>query len=174
MRIITDICYPDLSSSGHPQSQLHDPDTHIHIMHGNAHSFISTPAFTAINSHLGITLGRHDNLESLVYLSIYLLRGSLPWICHRVTSSTILDMKLNTDKLFCGVPDQFCQMLNYLQCLTFHAKPDYDYLQTLIQELCLPLSDVKRTSADKTQSKMYQPGHAMDTGIVSRDVELCM
>ena len=38
-----------------------------------------TAMFVYIHSHSGIELGRHDDLESLAYVLIYFLHGSLPW-----------------------------------------------------------------------------------------------
>jgi serine/threonine protein kinase len=72
--------------------QYRDPNTHVHVMPGHTTSFIGTPAFASINSHLGLELGRRDDLESLVYLLIYLVRGCLPWLnCEIATDSTVWD-----------------------------------------------------------------------------------
>jgi len=47
-----------------------------------ASGLIGMPAFTSINSHLGLELGWWDDLESLIYVLIYLslalFRGSNP------------------------------------------------------------------------------------------------
>lgn len=116
--------------------QYRDPRTHIHIKPNDTSSFIGTLAFASINSHLGLELGRRDDLESLVYLLIYLVRGSLPWV-HLETMSAVLDMKRNTDELCRELPGEFRRMLDYLHGLAFQARPDYDYLQSLVRKLCL-------------------------------------
>jgi hypothetical protein len=35
--------------------------------------------YASISAHEGKTLGRKDDIESLVYVIIYLLKGKLPW-----------------------------------------------------------------------------------------------
>ena len=37
------------------------------------------PMFSSLNSHLGIHPSRRDDIESFVYLLVYLHRGKLPW-----------------------------------------------------------------------------------------------
>ncbi|KAF9231410.1 casein kinase 1, epsilon [Melanogaster broomeanus] len=55
-----------------------DPSSHIHILMQENLSFVGTPAFASLNSHRGLQLGRRDDIESLVYLLIFLHHGSLP------------------------------------------------------------------------------------------------
>jgi len=74
--------------------------TNSHGTH-RASGLIGMPAFTFINSHLSLELGQQDDLESLVYVLIYLSFGSLPWLqsnkCNsrssKQNSSTILEHK---------------------------------------------------------------------------------
>ena len=117
--------------------QYRNPDTHVHIIPSPAaDSFVGTPAFASINSHLGIELGRRDDLESLVYILIYLFRGCLPWLDGEVASANMaLNMKRDIDELCHNLPGEFRQMLDHLRSLAFHAKPNYDYLRALVRKL---------------------------------------
>ena len=157
--------------------QYRNPNTHVHVMPGHTTSFIGTPAFASINGHLGLELGRRDDLESLVYLLIYLVRGCLPWLGRETTSdSTVLDMKRNVDELCRELPCEFRHMLNYLHGLAFHDKPNYDHLRALVQKLRSGSSEAEGALLDwlpKIESEttaLHQPD---TTRIASPNVELC-
>jgi casein kinase I family protein HRR25 len=96
----------------------------------------------SINSHLGIEHMRRDDLESLAYVLIYFLCGSLPWQ-HLESGSKkqryrhIMQRKLNipTIELCSGIPVEFQIFLDYTRGLSFDAKPDYKYMRSLFQNL---------------------------------------
>lgn len=46
--------------------------------------------YASVHAHLGRTGSRRDDLESLAYTLIFLLRGRLPWQGYQVQSFTIL------------------------------------------------------------------------------------
>ncbi|KAI0245268.1 kinase-like domain-containing protein, partial [Lactifluus subvellereus] len=100
--------------------KFRDPDTHAHIPLSNNHPLAGTPTFTSIHSHLGFELSRRDDLESLAYVLIYLLKGSLPWI--GVGSEDVvlqLKQQISTNKLCADLPEGFALILDYSRTLAF-------------------------------------------------------
>ncbi len=59
--------------------EFRDPKTHAHIPYKKDLGLTRTAIFASINSHLGLELGRQDDLESLAYILFYFLWGFLPW-----------------------------------------------------------------------------------------------
>jgi serine/threonine protein kinase len=56
-----------------------NPATHKHITQVKGLDITGTVRYSSINSHLGLTQSRRDDLESLVYVIVYLVKGRLPW-----------------------------------------------------------------------------------------------
>jgi serine/threonine protein kinase len=114
--------------------EFRHPDTYLHIPYNGAKGFVGTATFASIHSHLGFELGRRDDLESLAYILIYFLRGSLPWqgldfeTCDRVAESK---QSTPAHVLCQDLPVQLQAFLEYSHSLSFDDKPDYDYLHNL-------------------------------------------
>lgn len=109
-----------------------DPATHQHISYNENKHLTGTPRYASINNHLGIQCSRRDDLESMDYILMYLLRGSLPWQglrgrTKRHKYQKIMEKKLATpiDLLHNGYPDEFRRFAEYARCLRFADKPDY-------------------------------------------------
>jgi serine/threonine protein kinase len=101
-----------------------------------------TARFASINTHIGMEQSRRDDLESLGYVLMYFLRGSLPWQgikagTRRQKYERIKDRKLSIgiEQLCEGYPTEFRRYLEYCRALRFEDRPDYAYLKCLFKEL---------------------------------------
>jgi hypothetical protein len=91
---------------------------------------------------LTIEQSRRDDLESLGYVIMYFLRGSLPWqglraVTKKQKYDRIMEKKMVTPlQVLCkGYPQEFSTYLEYTRTLPFESTPDYGYLRKLFKDL---------------------------------------
>ena len=103
-----------------------------------------TCRYASINTHGGIEQSRRDDLESILYCLIYLIKGELPWSkkCNSATTEEsrleeVKNIKLSTpvEQLCYTLPPEFRTFLTYCQSLQFTDRPNYTYLRQLIKDL---------------------------------------
>ena len=105
-------------------------------------SICGTARYVSTNMHMGIEPSRRDDLESIAYMLIFFLKGTLPWQGlgikdKEVQNETIGNIKLQTSstKLCLGLLPCFENYLTYCRDkLDFSSKPDYTYLKNLFIE----------------------------------------
>ena len=98
--------------------------------------------FGSVNNLIGFELSRRDDLQSLSYMLIYLIKGELPWDNINIKKSqekikVILDMKKNikNEKLTLGLPNEIKLFIDYTSKLKFEEEPNYNYLKKLIMDV---------------------------------------
>ena len=98
-----------------------------------------TIEFCSINSHMGLSLSRRDDLESLAYCLIFMYLGKLPW-SSRGSNGKSRENVLNSKIEFCSIGkglniihQNFGKILDYVTKLQFEERPNYKYLKDLIK-----------------------------------------
>ena len=117
---------------------LRKDGTHIPFITGK--SLNGTPRYASIHCHEGIEQSRRDDLESLMYVLIFLFKGRLPWqgLKHRAKDQkhcTSKDQilrkkrKITAEELCDGMHSNFAEALNYVRNLSFEQKPNYNCIK---------------------------------------------
>ncbi|CAK91525.1 unnamed protein product (macronuclear) [Paramecium tetraurelia] len=117
-----------------------------HISFKEQKSFLGTTRYASIAAHLGHELGRKDDLESLMYILLYFLRGyqviqqsrQLPWqnmvnVTDDERTKKVGEMKLSLEhELFKDQTGELQRVYDYIRRLQFKQEPNY---KMILQEL---------------------------------------
>jgi casein kinase I homolog HRR25 len=81
-------------------------------------------------------------MESLAYVLVYFLCGSLPWFGSKPAVDTqwrdaTLQWSSPLDLLGSVCPNEFSVFLSYTRTLRFNEKPDYTYLRKIFHKLLM-------------------------------------
>ena len=113
-----------------------------HISFCRNKKLTGTARYASINALSGCEQGRRDDLESIGYIIMYFVRGSLPWQGLKVNKKEdrykkICDKKKATSakELCSGYPKEFENFVSYTRNLKFMEVPDYEYLRNLLKTI---------------------------------------
>lgn len=108
-----------------------------HVINTYDKSIVGTMRYISKHIHEGNVYSRRDDIISIMYVVIYLLKGNLPWTGLlpkkgdiRTKEELVYDKKVITssDELCKGLPTLFKKILDYAYSLEFEDKPDYSYM----------------------------------------------
>lgn len=119
-----------------------DRKTRKHVEFSTKKALTGTPRYASINNHMGLQQSRRDDLESLGYMLVYFVKGTLPWQglkknfdkkVHQSAYVNIMNKKISTslDELCRGIPECFKAYLQYVKGLEFEERPNYKFLMSL-------------------------------------------
>ena len=111
-----------------------------HIKYSKVKNFVGSLRYASINALKLREQSRRDDLESIGYMLIYLIKGRLPWDNIRVDNKRSSYLKLSLYKknlspeiLCSNLPKEFSDYIRYVKNLNFEDDPDYNYLKSLFQ-----------------------------------------
>uniref|UniRef100_A0A804QL44 non-specific serine/threonine protein kinase n=1 Tax=Zea mays TaxID=4577 RepID=A0A804QL44_MAIZE len=117
--------------------------------------FRGTVRYASVHAHLGRTGSRRDDLESLAYTLIFLLRGRLPWQGYQGENKGFLVCKkkmATSPESLCGIcPQPFRDFVEYVVNLKFGEEPNYAKCISLFDGIVGPNPDIRPINTDGAQ-----------------------
>ncbi|OHS97311.1 CK1 family protein kinase [Tritrichomonas foetus] len=121
--------------------RFEDPKTLKHINYSDKRSMTGTARYASISAMRGIEQSRRDDMESLAYVWVYLLKGKLPWQglpakTQKEKMEKIASTKANTnlDNLCRGFPKFFINYIEKVRNLKFDEEPDYKEYRKMLRD----------------------------------------
>lgn len=108
-----------------------------HVLNTFNKSIVGTLRYISKHIHDGHVYSRRDDIISIMYVAIYLLKGKLPWSGlvakngdKRTKEELVYDKKIKTTsmELCAGLPYLYQKLIDYSYNLDFEEKPDYLYM----------------------------------------------
>ena len=132
--------------------------TGIHIPFNiNAGSF-GDPKFCSKNFLRGCRKSRRDDIESLGYILVYLIKGFLPWeSSNDAINIRQIKLSISLNDLCFGLSFNLWEFIAYSWNLKFHEKPNYNYLRDLLinlDSLLLPIIKTDKIKVKKNFKEM--------------------
>ncbi|XP_066305563.1 casein kinase 1-like protein HD16 isoform X1 [Miscanthus floridulus] len=135
--------------------------------------FRGTVRYASVHAHLGRTGSRRDDLESLAYTLIFLLRGRLPWQGYQGENKGFLVCKkkmATSPESLCGIcPQPFRNFVEYVVNLKFDEEPNYAKCISLFDGIVGPNPDIRPINTDGAQKLIYQVGQKRGRLIVDEN-----
>ena len=128
-----------------------DMKTKQHVPYRENKSMTGTARYASVNAHLGLEQSRRDDLEALMYMLVYFLKGELPWQNIKTKTKnekygTIMERKMTVsiDVLCKGLPGEIGTMLKYVKSIRFDEQPNY----ALLRGNLMKIAEVQRVRVD--------------------------
>ncbi|CCL99535.1 uncharacterized protein FIBRA_01553 [Fibroporia radiculosa] len=124
-----------------PQNVL--PDRKRYDPEADRKHIVGTLKWASLNAHRGFNLSWRDDLESLAYVFLFLLRGNLPWqefgesgtLIGDTAQTRIIKSSWTGSQLAAGHPSVFGQILDDSRAMGFEQMPDYARYMRQLDEL---------------------------------------
>jgi serine/threonine protein kinase len=130
--------------------------TQKHYKYTTGLNFVGTLRYASLNSHNGIKQSRRDDLESMIYILIYFLKGKLPWQDVKAKNKDErykliqqIKTKVSINSLCEDIPPEFADLLSYIKSLEFSARPSYSKFYFCFQNI------INKLNCEQIQEKNY-------------------
>jgi serine/threonine protein kinase len=113
-----------------------------HINFSDKKRFCGTARYASIAAHTNQEQSRKDDLESILYILVYMYKGKLPWqgIKHKDKKERYRligekKQQIKPEELCEGMSKEFIVFLKYVRNLDFDEKPHYSALKKMFLKL---------------------------------------
>ena len=116
-----------------------------HIKYTDLKKINGSFRYMSINCNKGYEQSRKDDLESLGYMLVFLIKEELPWsdldnnnkMSKILQSKKICEKKIMTtpEELCSGLPSEFSEYIKYCRKLEFEEEPNYNYIKNLFTSI---------------------------------------
>ncbi|KAK1584177.1 hypothetical protein Q3G72_030522 [Acer saccharum] len=142
-------------------SRWKDASSGLHVEYDQKPDvFRGTIRYASVHAHLGRTGSRRDDLESLAYTLIFLIKGKLPWQGYQGDNKSFLvckkKMATSPELMCCFCPAPFKNFLEAVTNMKFDEEPNYAKLISLFESLiepCISLRPIRIDGAIKVGQK---------------------
>ncbi|XP_073042274.1 casein kinase 1-like protein HD16 isoform X1 [Primulina eburnea] len=150
-------------------SRWKDPKSHLHVQYDQQpYSFRGTSCYASVHAHLGRTASRRDDLESLAYTLIDLLRGQLPWEGFQGDNKRFLickkKMETSPEELCSHCPRPFMSFMEYVVNLKFDEDPDYAKCISLFDGIVGASPNIRPINTEGAQKVGHKRDRLEDEG----------
>jgi serine/threonine protein kinase len=98
-----------------------------HMTETRINTLVGTVNFVSLNVHKGVEPSRRDDIESCLYVILYMLTGKLEWFDFK-TNRQIYESKRD----IISVPPFIKSLLTYVRELKFDEHPNYDHIINIL------------------------------------------
>ncbi|CAO2178305.1 unnamed protein product [Urochloa humidicola] len=153
-----------------------DSATGLHVEYNQRPDvFRGTVRYASVHAHLGRIGSRRDDLESLAYTLVFLLRGRLPWQGYQGENKGFLvckkKMATSPESLCCFCPQPFREFVEYVVNLKFDEEPDYAKYVSLFDSVVGPNPDIRPINTDGAQKLIHQVGQKRGRLLIEEEAD---
>jgi serine/threonine protein kinase len=118
----------------------HQSSTSMLLSDNKTMRFVGTARFSGLNTHLTSNYTAADDLESMIYIALYLIKRRLPWDTAISSKGQHISSCREAKQTYLakgcpGAPEALRVILSYLRSHRGTCKPDYDFIKKKLSEL---------------------------------------
>uniref|UniRef100_A0A915CJ49 Protein kinase domain-containing protein n=1 Tax=Parascaris univalens TaxID=6257 RepID=A0A915CJ49_PARUN len=139
-----------------------------------ANRWVGGPQYAPIAYHRGESIKRHDEIESLFYLLIEMLTGSLPWDSARADQiEDIKEKSIQQRVLLVGLPHEYAHLQDYI--MKIDGEIDYQYIGNLLKKIYQEIGEIhdldENFDFERDPTKDELPKFILEKDMNTKDLE---